>query len=370
MLSKLRPLLGEECVGLYRDDGLAIVKDATGHGADRLRKEIIQVFQTHGLKITIDANRKVVDYLDISMNPNTGTFQPYRKPNSTPVYVDVSSCHPPEVLKQIPIGVNKRLQRISCNEDVFSDAKPIYEDALAASGHPRTMAYSDEPEQRKRRKRRSRDVICFNPPYSTTVRTNVGARFLGLIKKHFPKGSALNKIFNKNKIKISYSCMRNVASIIKGHNAAKLQPRPPVEPCNCRVEPSCPLKGECQSTDVIYQAHVSSPQTKTYTGLMANTFKSRYNNHSTTFRHEKYSTSTELSKHIWDLQNAQRNFDISWKIKDRAPSYSNISKRCSLRLTEKFHILTTPNAISLNKRSELVSKCGHQRTFLLGYEVT
>ena len=68
MLSKLRPLLGEECVGLYRDDGLAIVKDATGHGADRLRKEIIQVFQTHGLKITIDANRKVVDYLDISMN--------------------------------------------------------------------------------------------------------------------------------------------------------------------------------------------------------------------------------------------------------------------------------------------------------------
>ena len=44
ILSKLRPLLVDQCVGLYRDDGLAIMKDATGHDADRTRKQIIQIF--------------------------------------------------------------------------------------------------------------------------------------------------------------------------------------------------------------------------------------------------------------------------------------------------------------------------------------
>ena len=67
-------------------------------------------------KITIETNKKIVDYLDVTPNLATGTFQPYRKPNSTPLYVDVRSCHPPQVLRQIPIGINKRLQRISCNE--------------------------------------------------------------------------------------------------------------------------------------------------------------------------------------------------------------------------------------------------------------
>ena len=37
-------------VGLYRDDGLAVVRNASGHEADRIRKEI---FQNLGLKIMI-----------------------------------------------------------------------------------------------------------------------------------------------------------------------------------------------------------------------------------------------------------------------------------------------------------------------------
>ena len=372
ILSKLRPLLGDQCVGLYRDDGLAIMKDATGHDADRTRKQIIQIFQAHGLKITIETNKKIVDYLDVTLNLATGTFQPYRKPNSTPLYVDVRSCHPPQVLRQIPIGINKRLQRISCNEEVFNDAKTLYEDALASSGHPKTMTYKDEPSNKKKKakKGRSRDVIWFNPPYSTTVKTNVGAKFLYLVKKHFPEGSALHKVFNKNTTKVSYSCMKNVASIIKGHNAAKLHSRPPVVPCNCRVKASCPLNGDCQSSDVVYEAHVASNEVKTYVGMTAATFKQRYNKHTSDFRHEKYAASTKLSKHIWDLKHENRGFDIRWEIKDRAPSYSNISKKCGLCLTEKFHILKASKATSLNKRSELVSKCPHQCKFLLATPIT
>ena len=52
------------------------------------------------------------------------------------------------------------------------------------------------------KKTRKRKIIWFNPPYCLSVKTNVGKVFLKFIKKHFPKGNSLNKIFNKNTVKI------------------------------------------------------------------------------------------------------------------------------------------------------------------------
>ena len=46
---------------------------------------------------------------------------------------------------------------------------------------------------------------------STIIKTNVGKIFLRLLKRHFPKENPLHKIFNKNTLKVSYSCMGNVA---------------------------------------------------------------------------------------------------------------------------------------------------------------
>ena len=40
----------------------------------------------------------------------------------------------------------------------------------------------------------------------------------------------------------------------------------------------------------------------TYIGLTENTFKTRYRNHTASFRHAKLRNSTELSKHIWTLK--------------------------------------------------------------------
>ena len=45
-------------------------------------------------------------------------------------------------------------------------------------------------------RRRHRNIIWFNPPFSKTVRTNVGRNFLQLIDKHFPSTNPLlNKVF-------------------------------------------------------------------------------------------------------------------------------------------------------------------------------
>ena len=67
------------------------------------------------------------------------------------------------------------------------------------------------------KKKRKRKVIWFNPPFSLNVKTNVGKIFLRLVKRHFPKENPPHKIFNKNTLKVSYSCMGNVASILSAH---------------------------------------------------------------------------------------------------------------------------------------------------------
>ena len=47
------------------------------------------------------------------------------------------------------------------------------------------------------------------------VETNIGKTFLKLIDKHFPKTNKFHKIFNKNNVKVSYSCLPNIAEMIK-----------------------------------------------------------------------------------------------------------------------------------------------------------
>ena len=61
-------------------------------------------------------------------------------------------------------------------------------------------------------------MIWFNPPYSKNVVTKVGHYFLKLLDKHFPRHHKLHKIFNRNTVKVSYSCTKNIKSIINSHN--------------------------------------------------------------------------------------------------------------------------------------------------------
>ena len=54
LLDKLSVLLHKENVGLYRDDGLAVVDNANGPKLDKLRKKITTIFKAEGLSITIE----------------------------------------------------------------------------------------------------------------------------------------------------------------------------------------------------------------------------------------------------------------------------------------------------------------------------
>ena len=99
LLNKIKPFLGSNNAGLYRDDGLAIVHKANGPKVDRLRKDMISLFKDEGLSIAIDTNLIETDFLDVSFNLNTGKYFPFKKPNNTPLYIHSKSNYPPPIIK-------------------------------------------------------------------------------------------------------------------------------------------------------------------------------------------------------------------------------------------------------------------------------
>ena len=307
-------------------------------------------------------------FLDVTFNLSNGTHCPYKKPNDKPLYINTKSNHPPTIIKHLPAAISRRISDISCNEEVFEKAKPYYEEALKSSGYNEKLSYDKKPSTR--RKNRKRKVIWFNPPFSKHVQTNIRKTFLRLIKKHFPKTHKFNQIFNKNNVKVSYSCMENMASIIKKHNKKFINNNPVKlnNGCNCRKKDQCPIQNKCLSTSLVYNAHVTSDENtpgKDYIGLTEGTFKQRFYNHQLSFRNTNYAKSTELSKHIWSLKGERRDYRIKWTIVTSAAPYNNVSKRCNLCLTEKLKIIDADKSNLLNKRSELISKCRHENKFYI-----
>ena len=69
-------------------------------------------------------------------------------------------------------------------------------------------------------------IIWFNPPYSMNVEINIEKTFLKPIDKHFPKINKFHKIFNKNNVKVSCSCLPNFAKMIKSQNSRREIPEP------------------------------------------------------------------------------------------------------------------------------------------------
>ena len=187
-----------------------------------------------GLKITITGNIKIVNFLDVTFNLCTGKCQPYKKPNDTPTYVNANSNHPPNIIKELPNSISKRISNISSDKAAFNNAAPSYNDVLSASGQKQNLTYQEDLTPSK--KVRQRKIIRFNPPYSVNVETNTGKTFLKLIDKHVPKTNKFHKIFNRNNVKVSYSCLPNFANMIKSHNNRMLSEEKTQDQtkCNCR----------------------------------------------------------------------------------------------------------------------------------------
>ena len=362
LLAQLKQIQGIN-IGLYRDDGLAVMSQ-TPSKIEKVKKEICKIFAKNGLRVTIEANKKVVNFLDVTLDLTTGKFKPYSKPANHPLYVHSKSNHPPNIIRNIPESINRRLSEISCDEATFNEAAPEYQEALRKSGYDYRLQFNPPaPSAGRQQRTRRRNVIWFNPPYNKNVKTNVGKEFFKLIDKCLPSGHKLRKIYNKKTLKLRYSCMPNVKQIIDGHNKITLNKAEQntstnniEKKCNCRKNKECPLSGECLTKEIVYQATVKTQKsTETYIGLTANEFKTRWRNHKTSFKNGKKKNDTELSnKYVWQLKDRNQEYDITWNIAARAKAYSN-------------QIITKPHIASLNRRNELISTCRHRRRYILTY---
>ncbi|KAL9986499.1 hypothetical protein ACROYT_G000660 [Oculina patagonica] len=375
ILSRLTEKYGKN-IGLYRDDGLSAFNKSPQE-IERIKKDICKIFRDNDLKITVEANLSKVNFLDVTLDLKSGKHSPYTKEGNIPLYVHKQSNHPPSILRNIPESINKRLSEISSDKECFDNAKGVYQDALDKSGYKYNLSYKAPTLNASQKSRnRKRNITWFNPPYSKNVETKVGKCFLQLIDQHFPKSNPLHKIFNRNTLKLSYSCMSNVKTIISSHNKAQIrkttnQSEEIDNNCNCRKKNSCPLEGNCNVRSIVYQAEVVTPQTKeTYIGLCDTTFKERYRNHTCSFRNERYKNVTELSKYVWSLKEQKINYQIKWRKVKQARSYSNVNKKCNLCLWEKYFIICKPEMSTLNQRNELTSICRHSKKFLLNTAFT
>lgn len=358
-------------IGLYRDDGLAILKDHPRE-VENLKKKICKTFKDHGLDITIEANKKVINFLDVTLNLHNETYKPYTKPANTPLYIHTSSNHPASILENIPLAINRRLSLISSNEECFNlEARP-YQQALEKSGYTHKLEYSKSAALQPEKRNRKRNITWFNPPFNKAVATNVGRKFLNIVKDTFKQDHPLRKIFNANTIKLSYCCTTNMHSMVTAENTRKLkteygeQGDQVAKKCNCRRKAECPMSGDCLSAGIIYQATVDvSGGKETYIGLTETTFKTRYANHKMSFNHEKHRHNTELSKYIWQLKERDKAYSITWRILARASPYNPATKRCNLCIAEKYFIIYKHTMGTLNKRDELTSTCRHAGKYSL-----
>ena len=188
--------------------------------------------------------------------------------------------------------------------------------------------------------------------------------------KHFPQDHKFHKIFNRNNIRVSYSCMPNIKSAINSHNRKILhllfnnQSRT----CNCINKTDCPLQEKCLSVNTLYQAYISSEnfQTKIYYGRSKTKYKTtRYSNHKKYFNHEKHKNDTQLSNELWKIKASKEEPVLVWKILRQYQSYNVNTKRCLLCLNEELQIAIYREDNMVKKRTETISKCRHRNKYAL-----
>ena len=223
-------------IGLYRDDGSTVFKNTSCPQSEKIKKTSQKMFKNKCLDI-INCNMKIVNYLDVTLNLNNGSYRPYKKPTEETNYIHVNCDHPSSILKQLPMSIEKRLSSSSPSKEIFKENAPYYEQDLSNCGYKEKLNYHDPTSPNLITKRKRQKQFMAQPTlYSKTVKTIIGKFFLQLIKKHFPKKHKFHKIFNRNTLKLSYSCMPNIKTKINAHNRVILRNTRSknAKSCNCQ----------------------------------------------------------------------------------------------------------------------------------------
>ena len=141
LLHKLSEKDERENLALYHDDALEIFKNDNELDSEKVKKHYCKLFIDHDLELTIQCNRKAVNFLDVILNLENLTYHPYLKDNHKIIYVNTESNHPPSKIKQLPTSIELILSQLSANEEMFKNSVRPCNEALGKAGHKHQMRY-------------------------------------------------------------------------------------------------------------------------------------------------------------------------------------------------------------------------------------
>ncbi|KAJ8026981.1 hypothetical protein HOLleu_31977 [Holothuria leucospilota] len=98
LLSLLKPKYGNS-LGLYTDDGLGAF-NCPLRELENIKKDICKTFRENDLKITAEANKKNVNYLDVTLDLPTSSYRPVADPGGSP------ASGPPSNFPMCPFSKN------------------------------------------------------------------------------------------------------------------------------------------------------------------------------------------------------------------------------------------------------------------------
>ena len=131
--------------GLYNYDGLAFFVYTSEPQGNRIRKKFIKIFNEHfDFSITCETNSKSVNFLDVTLNLTIGKYQPYNKPDHNPLCINILSIHPPNIIKNLPGNISKRISNLSADGTTFNTSKDSYNNALTESGFKHKIRFQKQ----------------------------------------------------------------------------------------------------------------------------------------------------------------------------------------------------------------------------------
>ena len=101
---------------MYRDNRLSVFKNKSGPESEKIKKSSQFIFREDKLKIKIQSNSKILDYLDVTFTLTGSSYRSFNKTNNEINYTHKQSNYLPSIIMQLPLSVERRLRKLSSNE--------------------------------------------------------------------------------------------------------------------------------------------------------------------------------------------------------------------------------------------------------------
>ena len=115
LLDKISKKYDKNSIGLHRDDGLSVFINKSDTQLERIKKNLQKTFKDFGLEIVAESNLRTVNYVDVTLDLNNGSFTPYHKPDDIQ-YINKESNYSPSIIKHLPASIKKQVSNNSSRE--------------------------------------------------------------------------------------------------------------------------------------------------------------------------------------------------------------------------------------------------------------